>query len=295
MLLVSYDRSLVSQVADNVTEIEGGEIRQANVHLSRDKLTAPGHNSAPGQKSNGTEQKPTQDRLLAIHHLKAGYTAGVPILKDIQMEIHAGELIGVAGSSGSGKSSLLRSILGLMSWQTGSVEPAISLAKGIQGVQLVYQDPGRSLNPVMTMHQTMMEWAEATGPEAMDELPRILKEVGLDAEMLDRLPHMFSGGQRQRMAIARALLTRPAILLADEPFSNLDAPLRDQIMQLFQNLVRDRQMGVVVVAHDLPRLERYCDRILLLQDGLIRWEGTGDQLERQRDKWILELRALPHE
>ncbi|MCF8236619.1 MAG: ATP-binding cassette domain-containing protein [Saprospiraceae bacterium] len=293
MLLVSHDRALVSQVADRVTEIRDGKIFLHEVQTEGDLPSSSKDTARTRATIQNGDYQAGRETLLSIQHLTAGYTSDTAVLTDIQMNIQAGELIGVAGSSGSGKSSMLRGMLGLMPWQTGLRKPGPALAKGLQSIQLVYQDPGRSLNPVMTMEQTMTEWADAYDPAAIERLHQILEEVGLEVEMMDRLPHMFSGGQRQRMAIARALLTHPGVLLADEPFSNLDADLRDQMMQVFHDLVRHRQIGVVVVAHDLPRLERFCDRILLLKEGRIQWEGPPDELAAQREDWILELRGNP--
>ncbi len=291
LLLISHDRDLVSQIADTITEIEEGRvIHQGPPDENRMTVAKSEHLGRGG--SHDPSIKPEAPReLLKIRNLSAGYEEDVPVLHELHLNLYSGELVGIAGSSGSGKSSLLRAILGLMPWQSSVEEEKRSPDARPAHIQLVYQDPGRSLNPVMSLSQTMREWARAAHPDAIRSLSGLLREVGLDEGMLDRLPHMFSGGQRQRMAIARALLTQPEVLLADEPFSNLDANLRDQVMQIFLDLTRQKNMGVLVVAHDLPRLERFCDRILLLKEGRIMWEGTPDQLSEQQEDWIRELRG----
>ena len=159
----------------------------------------------------------------------------------------------------------------------------------LPGIQMVYQDPGRTMNPTLSIAETMEEWGRPHSASRNDVID-LLNEVGLSADMLDRMPHMFSGGQKQRLAIARALLCRPEVLLADEPFSSLDDHLQNQILQLLRSLATERGIGIFVVAHDVRKLERFCDRLILFDQGEVFWEGSPDEIAQSADPRVIELR-----
>lgn len=295
LLLISHDLHAVGRLADQISVMYGGrmiEQGEASGILSHPKhaLTRsmrPKDSSAQGETKNDHDDQ----ILLEVKGLRAGYHPGAAVVEHASLRIHRGELIGIAGPSGSGKSSFFRTLLDLMPWRSGEVFAEGTLQPRMQ---MVYQDPGRTLNPMMTMGQIMEEWRRVHGTHA-DDVEGLLQEVGLEMDMLHRMPHMFSGGQKQRFAIARALLVQPDILLADEPFSSLDAHLQDQIMELLQRLAKTRRIGILVVAHDLRKLEQYCDRLLLFDEGEIFWEGNPEELRQSADPRIDQLRMYAPE
>lgn len=291
LLLISHDLDLVARFADRVSILDEGLIvEQGSSDIIRKQNEIEG-DSRPGpaipQRKQKTGFKDTgTDWLLKTENLSGGYVRGRAVIEEISFALRPGEVVGIAGASGSGKSSFLRALTGLLPWSTGRRLAGHDLHRGWADVQLVYQDPGRSLNPSMTVRKTFEEWLRLHHKGQIWSLTEILADVGLEDKMMDRMPHMFSGGQRQRLAIARTLLTNPRVLLADEPFSNLDESLKDQILEMICANGTKRQMGVLVVAHDLPRLMRYCDRILIFDQGKVYWEGHPSDLLATSDAWL---------
>ncbi|WP_258071848.1 ABC transporter ATP-binding protein [Clavibacter michiganensis] len=212
-----------------------------------------------------------------------------PALDDVSFRVAPGETVGIVGRSGSGKSTLLRVLLaletpaaGVVSLGDRAVVPgrASALRWYRRRVQLVPQDPGASLEPRMTVRQLVREplrRLDVPGDHARI-VARALDDVGLAASLADRRPGELSGGQAQRVALARAIAASPGILLADEPVSGVDLPLRDRIIELLDGLVRDRGLGLVLVSHDLDAVARLCGRSVVLAGGRIVEEGPTDRL-----------------
>jgi peptide/nickel transport system ATP-binding protein len=243
-----------------------------------------------------TPEKPKADAdilsgTITAQGLTGGYKKGEPVIHVDQLEVHAGERVGISGPSGCGKSSLLRAFLSLLPWQKGTLsrngQPLDEMDKQ-RLFSLIYQDPGRSFNPVMTIREAFDEvvrYRKQAGPDAS----HVLAQVEMPAEALDRWPHQFSGGQKQRLAIARALLTSPKLLLCDEPFSSLDAALQSSFLTMLANLCHNEDLAVLLVAHDLPRMRDSCDRLVLIDDGRVVWEGRPDELSHSEEPFIKML------
>ena len=216
----------------------------------------------------------------------------VKALDGVGFSISAGERVGIVGESGSGKSTLLRILAGLDAPSTGSAVVAgtevagaseADLAPLRRQLQIVFQDPMGSLDPRMRVADIIAEpllvpgrTLDARGREAA--VHEMLGLVGLDADSATRYPHQFSGGQRQRISIARALVNRPSILVADEPVSALDVSVRAQVLNLIADLVDEYALTLLMVSHDLSVVRHLCDRVIVMKDGRIVETGDTEQI-----------------
>jgi ABC-type glutathione transport system ATPase component len=212
----------------------------------------------------------------------------VVALRDVSLDIHAGERFGIVGESGSGKSTLIRLLAGLDHPTSGSIlfdgneiagKPERRLGFLRRQLQFVFQDPMGSLDPRMRVRHIVAEPLVAQGhrnpAERVDEL---LEAVGLSASAADRFPHQFSGGQRQRISIARALAPQPSVLVADEPVSALDVSVRAQILNLLLDLADQFSLTLIFVSHDLAVVRRICENVGVLHHGELVEHGPTGQL-----------------
>ncbi|GAA3328496.1 ABC transporter ATP-binding protein [Paeniglutamicibacter sulfureus] len=216
----------------------------------------------------------------------------VNALVDVSFTVAAGERVGIVGESGSGKSTLLRILAGLDQPTSGQATVAgtpvagareADLASLRSALQIVFQDPLGSLDPRMRVADIIAEpllvpgrTLDAAGRLA--EVHRMLGLVGLEAESAGRYPHQFSGGQRQRISIARALVNRPRILVADEPVSALDVSVRAQVLNLVADLVDEYALTLLLVSHDLSVVRHLCERVIVMKDGRIVEAGDTEQI-----------------
>ncbi|MEZ2126660.1 MULTISPECIES: ABC transporter ATP-binding protein [unclassified Sinorhizobium] len=224
--------------------------------------------------------------LLKVENLSRHFgNASTPVraVDDVSFEIARGETLGLVGESGCGKTSLVRTLLKLGPATGGSVRldgVDITKANGKQlhelrrKMQVVFQDPYQSLNPRMRVDRLIAEpWAlhPGTHPRSHwhEETVRLLEAVGLRAEHADRYPAEFSGGQRQRLGIARALALNPALLVCDEPVSALDVSVQAQVVNLLAKLRRERNLAMLFVAHDLAVVRHVSDRVMVMYLGKI--------------------------
>lgn len=218
----------------------------------------------------------------------------VHALKGISFEVPEGGRLGVVGESGSGKSTLLRILAGLDQPTSGSAVVAGNEVNGAkeaqlrelrQNLQIVFQDPMGSLDPRMTVEQIISEplLVPGRGETAADRkrmVAEMLEAVGLPASSAERFPHQFSGGQRQRISIARALICRPKVVVADEPVSALDVSVRAQVLNLLADLVDEYGLTLVFVSHDLNVVRHLCDSVIVMQSGEIVEAGDTETVYR---------------
>jgi ABC-type glutathione transport system ATPase component len=208
-------------------------------------------------------------------------------LKEISLEVQPQSTLGIVGESGSGKSTLIRVMCGLLRYQRGAVRfdgRDISELKGGDAKelrrrnQIVFQNPRRSLDPRMTIRRSLSEPIRALHDRAPDdaELATWLERVGLGREVLPRFPHQLSGGQLQRVGIARSLSVNPTILYADEPVSALDVSVQAQVLNLLMDLRDELGLTLVMVSHDLGVVSRMCAEIVVMRHGVIVEAGTTD-------------------
>ncbi|MDA3147399.1 ABC transporter ATP-binding protein [Leucobacter sp. UCMA 4100] len=220
--------------------------------------------------------------------------AEVKALKSISFELKPGGRLGVVGESGSGKSTLLRILAGLDQPTSGSAIVAGNEVAGAresqlrelrQNLQIVFQDPMGSLDPRMRVGQIIAEPLLVRGrnetPEERERMvAEMLEAVGLPADAAKRYPHQFSGGQRQRISIARALICRPQVVVADEPVSALDVSVRAQVLNLLTDLVDEYGLTLVFVSHDLNVVRHICDQVIVMQSGEIVEAGETERVYR---------------
>jgi len=195
-------------------------------------------------------------------------------LKGVSIDVARAQSFGLVGESGSGKSTLLRAVAGLAPVTSGEIrvngEP-VTTPRGksfYRTVQMVFQDPYGSLHPRQTVDRLLLEPLAIHGfTDSEVRIVRALDEVGLGSGFRFRYPHQLSGGQRQRIAIARALIVEPSILLLDEPTSALDASVQAEVLNLLEQIRRDRKLTFVMVSHDLAVITHMCERLAVMQNG----------------------------
>ncbi|MFC0400274.1 ABC transporter ATP-binding protein [Paraburkholderia rhizosphaerae] len=216
--------------------------------------------------------------------------ATVRAVERVSFDVRRGETVGLVGESGCGKSTLARALIGLVPVTGGSIlwrgEETVlgarrELARLRRDVQMIFQDPLASLDPRMTIEQIVAEPLKAHRPDiARAELRRrvqtMLERVGLNAYHLPRYPHEFSGGQCQRVGIARALISEPRLVICDEPVSALDVSIQAQIVNLLRDLQRELSLSLLFVAHDLAVVKAISHRVLVMYLGRVMEFGTKE-------------------
>jgi peptide/nickel transport system ATP-binding protein len=198
-------------------------------------------------------------------------------LNAVSIDVNKGESFGLVGESGSGKSTLLRAVAGLAPISGGKISVERNILEDsrrtkdfYREVQMVFQDPYGSLHPRQTIDRLLLEPLSIHGiADGEKRISRALDEVGLGSGFRFRYPHQLSGGQRQRVAIARALIVEPSILLLDEPTSALDASVQAEVLNLLEQVRRDRNLTFVLVSHDLGVVTHMCERLAVMQNGAV--------------------------
>ncbi|WP_456407642.1 ABC transporter ATP-binding protein [Thiolapillus sp.] len=212
----------------------------------------------------------------------------------ISFRLHAGETLGIVGESGCGKSTLARGILGLAPVTDGRVWlageelahlDAAELRQRRQHMQIVFQDPLASLDPRMTVSEIIAEPLQVFEPhlskaERKHKVQAIMQRVGLLPNQINRYPHEFSGGQCQRIGIARALVLKPKLLICDEPVSALDVSIQAQIINLLMDLQEEMHLSMLFIAHDLSVVKQISHRVMVMYLGKMVETATRDELYR---------------
>lgn len=240
----------------------------------------------------------TDSALLDVRDLRVTYRGAgveVPAVRGVSFRLQRGDTLGVAGESGSGKSTMALSLLRLAG-ATARVDGQVlfegedlltarwSRLRAVRwaGASVVFQGAMNALNPVRTVLEQIVEpivLHEKTGPrEAERRAVRLLEQVGIPARRMRAYPHEFSGGQRQRVMIAMALACGPDLIIADEPTTALDVMVQAQILELLAGLVRESQVAVIMISHDLSVLAHACARLAVMYAGRVVELGPARQV-----------------
>lgn len=222
--------------------------------------------------------------ILQVSGLKKSF-GSVRAVDHVTFSVIEGENLCIIGESGCGKSTLAKILVGLIKADKGTIEG------DRKGLQMVFQDPYSSLDPLWTVRSILKEGLSKqrlSSSEQQTRMVEILLAVGLPVESLHRFPHEFSGGERQRIAIARALLTNPRILILDEAVSSLDVLVQKQIIDLLMGIKRKFNLTYIFISHNLRVVQKFSDRIAVMHQGKIIEFGSSNDIFNQPQQFYTQ-------
>jgi len=312
IILISHDLAVIAQICNRVVVMRNGEIVEQG--STEQIINSPQH-PYTRQLIDSQPERMTSDKLSAAgvdvlleasdvdveFSLPGGRT--LKALDKVSMKLRKGESLGIVGESGSGKSTLALVIMGLVKARSGEVHlKGESILKNgssspsavCRNMQMVFQNPYDSLNPRFTVQQSIAEPLRRHKLVAKDEIDNrvleLMRLVELETEMLDRRPAQLSGGQCQRVGIARALAMNPEVLIADEITSALDVTIQAQIIDLLKRLRAQQGLSVIFISHDLALVRSFCDQVVVFRAGNIVEGGSVEEvLQRPRDQYTRAL------
>jgi peptide/nickel transport system ATP-binding protein len=318
ILLITHDMGVVADMADDILVMKNGLV--VDQGSADDIFNRPSHPytrellaSVPKLGSTAMRQLPYQEaakpapvlRLenVTIEYPKRGRVPAFTAVKDFNLEIYPGEIVGLVGESGSGKTTVGRAAIGLIPIKSGKLEV---VGQDISGASLkdlrrirrntgiVFQDPASSLNPRLPIGESIGEpiflAGLAKGKELDAKVEDLLSQVELPKSYRNRYPHELSGGQRQRVGIARALALAPDILIADEPTSALDVSVQARFLELLQELQGQLKFACLFISHDLAVVDILSHRIAVMQNGKLVEVGSRDAiLKNPQDPYTQRL------
>jgi peptide/nickel transport system ATP-binding protein len=304
VLFVTHDFGVVSEIADRVAVLRAGEL--VELGPVRAILEAPSHPytrallaAVPSLAPRSRERTFGARKLLEVEGLSKRYEAPsgwlrrrakVLAAESVSLDIRRGEILGLVGESGSGKSTIARCVARLVEPDQGRILFDGEDVTRIRGsglkqfrrrVQIVFQDPNRSLNPRRSIGATLIEGPMNFGArreEALESARDLLRLVRIDAGALSRFPHDFSGGERQRISIARALAMGPDLLIADEAVSALDVSVQADVLRLLDELRERLRLTILFITHDLRVAAQLCDRVAVMRRGRVVESGPAGEV-----------------
>lgn len=303
VLFITHDFGVVAEIAKRVAVLRLGDFVEMG---QRDEvLKRPQHDytkmligSVPTLKPHGRTFDKDAPLVLQTRKLSKIYRDKswfgkhriVHAADDVNLEIRRGQTLGIVGESGSGKSTVARCVVRLIDPTGGEVRvhgddiasvPASRLQPLRKRVQIVFQDPYRSLNPRRTIAEAIIEGPMNFGmprEQAMQRARELLELVRMDSSALERYPHQFSGGQRQRLCIARALAMEPDLLIADEAVSALDVSVQAQVLKLLEEIRERLNLAMLFITHDLRVASQVCDYLAVMSKGKVVEYGPANDV-----------------
>ena len=263
---------------------DGSEITSSSANLTKNIIKTWGARKNTNQKLLDIKKITKIFDDQSMSYSKKIDEKAVKAVNDVSFELFEGETLGLVGESGSGKSTIAKIITGLVRPTSGELEyNSLSLYnskrkyqidKSRGQIQMIFQDPYSSLNPRFKVKEIISEpikffQKNITRNDLEQNVNDLIDIVGMTRKSLDRYPHEFSGGQRQRISIARALATRPRLLICDEPTSALDVSIQAQILNLLKDIQDELHLTMLFISHDLPVIRQMCNRIIVLKNGAI--------------------------
>jgi peptide/nickel transport system ATP-binding protein len=298
VLFITHDFGVVADIAHRVVVMQSGRVvemgsrddilRRPQSAYTRMLIASVPSLKPPARTANVGATALVMERLSKTYGGRGLLSRSGRVVRaaeNVDITVRRGETVGIVGESGSGKTTVARCVARLIEPTSGTIRigdvdvahlPESRLRAHRRHVQIVFQDPYRSLNPRRTVGASITEGPVNFGlsqADAINRASRLMALVGLAPDALDRYPHQFSGGQRQRIAIARALAMEPALLIADEPVSALDVSVQAQVLQLLDDVRRRFDLAVLFITHDLRVAAQICDRIAVMQRGIVVEQG----------------------
>jgi peptide/nickel transport system ATP-binding protein len=312
VVLVSHDLAVVAQVCDRVLVMRHGEIVESGdtkqiIYSPQHPYTQQLIESQPSRMTMRPPVATDTDTLLDVSNIDVEFAlpggGTMRALNDVSITLRQGESLGVVGESGSGKSTLARVVMGLVKPKSGDVKlggQSILQKRNrldlsvCRKVQMVFQNPYDSLNPRYSVYETIAEPLErhklVPATNLDERVAELMGLVELDSSLASRKPAQLSGGQCQRVGIARALAMDPELLIADEITSALDVTIQAQIIALLNRLREERGLSVIFISHDLTLVRSFCDQVVVFQSGRIVESGAvSGVLEQPQKSYTQEL------
>jgi len=303
VLFITHDFGVVAEIGHRVIVLQHGRVVEQGPAVEvlrnpRDPYTRMLVDAVPSLTPPDRPAAAANPVVLETRGLGKTYRIGgflsarrdVEAASDVELTVRRGEILGLVGESGSGKSTIARCIARLIAPSTGKIlidgtdiglMGTRALRPHRKRVQIVFQDPYRSLNPRRTVGAAIVEGPinfGAAPPSAWEKARQLMELVSLDPDVLSRFPHQFSGGQRQRICIARALAMDPEILLADEAVSALDVSVQAQVLHLIDEVRQRFDLAVLFITHDLRVAAQICDRIAVMHRGRVVEQGPTSEV-----------------